>query len=141
MLPKPQWDHPDLAANLVAATPEFKAAHNDDNGHGTHVAGIIGAVSWLQLLHAHLLGPCFPRGHHWSGEVQLRLALHALFPIGAVSCSFCMLYKLVPPLVPPLVASRPQPWVWCGAVLCCAVQLGELVVAASAAPRLQPNSA
>ncbi|PRW05909.1 RNA polymerase sigma factor [Chlorella sorokiniana] len=39
-----KWDHPDLAANLVAATAEFKAAHTDDNGHGTHVAGIIGAV-------------------------------------------------------------------------------------------------
>lgn len=34
-----------MAANLVAATAEFKAAHADDNGHGTHVAGIIGAVS------------------------------------------------------------------------------------------------
>ena len=74
----PQRDHPDLAANLVAATPEFKAAHNDDNGHGTHVAGIIGAVSWLQLLHAHLWPICGPtccllpsRGAVRCGTVQL----------------------------------------------------------------------
>lgn len=49
-----QWDHPDLAANLIVATPEFKAAHTDDNGHGTHVAGIIGAVS--SVIFALLLG-------------------------------------------------------------------------------------
>ena len=40
-----QWDHPDLAANLMRMPPEFRAANYDDNGHGTHVAGIMGAVS------------------------------------------------------------------------------------------------
>lgn len=40
-----KWDHPDLAANLVAMSPDFKAANYDDNGHGSHVAGIMGAVA------------------------------------------------------------------------------------------------
>jgi subtilisin len=41
------WTHPDLAAALVAMPDAYKAANTDGFGHGTHVAGIIGAVRWL----------------------------------------------------------------------------------------------
>jgi len=40
-------DHPDLVANLkggVNFTSRFSTRWNDDNGHGTHVAGIVAAV-------------------------------------------------------------------------------------------------
>lgn len=39
-------DHPDLAANIKGGynTTSKKKSYDDDNGHGTHVAGIIGAV-------------------------------------------------------------------------------------------------
>lgn len=75
-LPNPQWDHPDLAANLVAATPEFKAAHNDDNGHGTHVAGIIGVRRSFHMLTcgptcAPNLPPTPSHGGVRCGAVQL----------------------------------------------------------------------
>lgn len=41
------WDHPDLAANYVPSGYDWvNRDHNpmDDNGHGTHVAGIVAAV-------------------------------------------------------------------------------------------------
>src|SRR5690606_7559291 len=40
-------NHPDLKKNLVKGytTINGTTSANDDNGHGTHVAGIIGAVS------------------------------------------------------------------------------------------------
>lgn len=39
--------HPDLLANLKGGISEvgYTASFNDDNGHGSHVAGIIGAVN------------------------------------------------------------------------------------------------
>jgi subtilisin family serine protease len=39
-------DHPDLSANIKGGFNAIKKkkSYNDDNGHGTHVAGIIGAV-------------------------------------------------------------------------------------------------
>lgn len=40
-----QYNHPDLAPNLVPMTAEWQRSNYDDNLHGTHVAGIIGAVS------------------------------------------------------------------------------------------------
>ena len=40
-----QWDHPDLAANLQPSTDSYKASNTDCYGHGTVVAGIMGAVS------------------------------------------------------------------------------------------------
>ena len=43
--PRAQWEHPDLAPNLLPVSAAYRAEHADDNGHGTHVAGIIGAVS------------------------------------------------------------------------------------------------
>jgi len=38
--------HPDLTANLKGgvSTVGYTTSYNDDNGHGTHVAGIVGAV-------------------------------------------------------------------------------------------------
>lgn len=38
--------HPDLTGNLKGgiSTVNYTSSYNDDNGHGTHVAGIIGAV-------------------------------------------------------------------------------------------------
>jgi subtilisin family serine protease len=42
-----QADHPDLAANVVSGGHDFVAGDDDpsdEQGHGTHVAGIIGAV-------------------------------------------------------------------------------------------------
>ena len=38
--------HPDLSANLKdgVSTVGYTAKYNDDNGHGTHVAGIVGAL-------------------------------------------------------------------------------------------------
>lgn len=42
-----QLNHPDLAANIKGGTNIInpKASPNDDNGHGTHVAGIISAIN------------------------------------------------------------------------------------------------
>ncbi len=40
-----QWDHPDLAPNLLPMGDYYKNNNYDDNGHGSHVAGIMGAVS------------------------------------------------------------------------------------------------
>lgn len=37
-------DHPDLAANLKTGVRYTGSSPDDDNGHGTHVAGTIGAV-------------------------------------------------------------------------------------------------
>jgi subtilisin len=37
-------DHPDLAANVGSGTYFTGSSPNDDNGHGSHVAGTIGAV-------------------------------------------------------------------------------------------------
>ncbi|KAI3427426.1 hypothetical protein D9Q98_010341 [Chlorella vulgaris] len=39
-----KFDHPDLAGNLAPMPASWVASNTDDNGHGTHVAGIIGAV-------------------------------------------------------------------------------------------------
>lgn len=38
------WGHPDLAANLAPMSEAYQALHTDRYGHGTHVAGIVGAV-------------------------------------------------------------------------------------------------
>ncbi|WP_231183240.1 S8 family peptidase [Haladaptatus sp. DYF46] len=38
-------DHPDLQANLGTGKAVVGSSWSDDNGHGTHVAGIIGAVN------------------------------------------------------------------------------------------------
>ncbi len=42
-----QLDHPDLAGKLVAGYDFFEddSSPDDENGHGTHVAGIIGAIT------------------------------------------------------------------------------------------------
>ncbi|MBI1754958.1 S8 family peptidase [Candidatus Azambacteria bacterium] len=39
--------HPDLAANVKGGVSEvwYTSSYNDDNGHGSHVAGIIGALA------------------------------------------------------------------------------------------------
>jgi subtilisin family serine protease len=47
------WDHPDLVANIhggintIAPSPQYPDPDNfdDDHGHGTHCAGIVGAVN------------------------------------------------------------------------------------------------
>jgi hypothetical protein len=39
-----QWTHRDLAGNLQGMPASFVRNTTDDNGHGTHTAGIIGAV-------------------------------------------------------------------------------------------------
>lgn len=39
-----QYNHPDLIASLVPMPYAWQTKNMDDNGHGTHVAGIIGAV-------------------------------------------------------------------------------------------------
>jgi subtilisin family serine protease len=64
------YDHPDLAGNIAALGPDYYAGDNDprdENGHGTHVAGTIGArnngvgvigVSWeVGLVPIRVLGP------------------------------------------------------------------------------------
>ncbi|EFN54079.1 hypothetical protein CHLNCDRAFT_136197 [Chlorella variabilis] len=38
------WGHPDLAANLAPMSEAYQALHTDRYGHGTHVAGIVGAT-------------------------------------------------------------------------------------------------
>jgi subtilisin family serine protease len=66
-----EYDHPDLAGNIVALGRDFYSADDDprdENGHGTHVAGTIGAqgdnaegvtgVSWnVGLMPIRVLGP------------------------------------------------------------------------------------
>lgn len=65
-----EYDHPDLAANIGPLGPDFYWSDNDprdENGHGTHVAGTIGAgnngigvvgVSWdVDLMPIRVLGP------------------------------------------------------------------------------------
>ncbi len=39
--------HPDLAANIKGGVSEvwYTSSYNDDNGHGSHVAGIVGAIN------------------------------------------------------------------------------------------------
>lgn len=39
-----KWDHPDLVDNLVPMSASYQTANADSYGHGTHVAGIIGAA-------------------------------------------------------------------------------------------------
>ncbi len=50
-----QWDHTDLVANLMPVSDQYKEEHTDEFGHGTHIAGIIGAAS---------IGGCLPACRH-----------------------------------------------------------------------------
>ena len=89
-----ETDHPDLAANMNAARPGWNyvrnnAAYGDEIGHGTHVAGIVGAVgdngigiagvNW----HVRLMAQKIVEGDTWASSARIARSFEDAYLAGA----------------------------------------------------------